>query len=199
MARLVRDRQELTATLVVYGAARAGKSSILRCIHDRVAPARLGERHPLGSPPSGVPLLDWLPLELGVISGWQARVNLYGVPADRHADTTRRMVLADADGILFVVDSQAVRLSENIDALVSLEGQLLDRDGDRRSIPIVLVYNKQDLPSEMILTPDTLGEALNFRNVPSFACDALRGGGVLEALHAGVTRMMRRLAPQRTS
>ena len=72
---------------------------------------------------------------------------------------------------------------------------LLDRDGDLRDLPLVLLYNKQDLPAEMILTPDALGEALNFRGAPSFACDALRGVGVLEALHSGVTRMMRRLAP----
>jgi len=197
MARTNGEQRELTATLVVYGAARSGKSSILRCVQDRVAPARLGERYPLGSPPSGVPLLDWLPLELGLIGGWQARVNLYGVPAERHADTTRRLVLADADGILFVADSQASRLSENIDALQSLQGELLDRVGDLRDLPLVLLYNKQDLPAEMILTPDALGEALNFRGAPSFACDALRGVGVLEALHSGVTRMMRRLAPAR--
>ncbi|MES2307073.1 MAG: GTPase domain-containing protein [Gemmatimonadota bacterium] len=197
MARIVVDRQEITATLVVFGAARVGKSSILRCVQDRVAPARIGERFPLGSPPSGVPLLDWLPLDLGRISGWQARVNLYGVPAERHADATRRLVLSDADGILFVVDSQAARLNENVDALRALEGQLLDREGDFRDVPLVLLYNKQDLPAEMILTPDALGEALNFRDAPSYACDALRGVGVLEALHTGVTRMMRRIAPSR--
>lgn len=197
MARLVPERQELTATLVVFGAARSGKSSILRCVHDRVAPTRLGDRFPLGTPPSGVPLLDWLPLELGSISGWQARVNLYGVPAERHADATRRLVLADADGILFVADSQAARLPENLEALRSLEEGLLDRDGDFRDVPMVMLYNKQDLPAEMILSPDTLGDTLNFRGAPAYACDALRGVGVLEALHAGVTRMMRRLAPQR--
>lgn len=197
MARVVVERRELTATLVVYGASRVGKSSVLRCVHDRVAPARLGERFPLGTPPSEVPLLDWLPLELGLIAGWQARVNLYGVPAERHADTTRRLVLSDADGILFVVDSQASRLTENIEALRSLEGQLLDRDGDLRDVPIVMLYNKQDLPAELILTPDTLGDALNFRGAPSYACDALRGVGVLQALHTGVARMMRRIAPTR--
>lgn len=197
MARIAGDQQELTATLVVFGAARAGKSSVLRCVQDRVAPTRLGERYPLGSPPSGVPLLDWLPLELGRIGGWQARVNLYGVPAERHADTTRRLVMSDADGILFVVDSQASRLPENVDALRALEVQLLDRDGDFRNVPVVFLYNKQDLPAEMILTPDALGEALNFRGAASYACDALRGVGVLEALHAGVTQMMRRLAPAR--
>ncbi|MEO5798415.1 MAG: GTPase domain-containing protein, partial [Gemmatimonadales bacterium] len=163
MARIAPDRQELTATLVVFGAARVGKSSILRCVQDRVAPARIGEHFPLGSPPSGVPLLDWLPLDLGRISGWQARVNLYGVPAERHADATRRLVLSDADGILFVVDSQAARLSENVDALRALEGQMLDREGDFRDLPLVLLYNKQDLPAEMILTPDALNDALNFR------------------------------------
>lgn len=198
MAHLVEDRQELTASLVVFGAARSGKSSVLRCVHDRVAPVRLGDRFPLGSPPSGVPLLDWLPLELGLIGGWLVRVNLYGVPAERHADTTRRLVLGNADGILFVADSQASRLGENIDALQTLQNHLLDRDGDVRDIPLVFLYNKQDLPAELILTPDVLGEALNFRGAPSYGCDALRGVGVLEALHTGVTRMMRRLAPART-
>lgn len=195
MARLVVDRKELTATLVVFGAARSGKSSVLRCVHERVAPARLGARYPLGLPPSVVPLLDWLPLELGVVGGWQARVNLYGVPAERHGDTTRRLVLSDADGILFVVDSQASRLTENLEALHALDAQLLGPDGARRDLPVVLMYNKQDLPSEMILSPDTLGAALNLRDAPSFACDALRGVGVLEALHVGVTRMMQRIAP----
>lgn len=197
MAHIDADRRELSATLVVFGAARAGKSSILRCVHDRVAPARLGDLFPLGTPPSGVPLLDWLPLELGVVGGWRSRVNLYGVPAERHADTTRRLVLSNADGILFAADSQASRLAENLEALRSLQGQLLDRDGDVRDVPVVFLYTKQDLPAEMILTPESLGDALNFRSAPSFACDALRGVGVLEALHAGVTRMMRRLAPAR--
>lgn len=195
MAHLDEAARELTATLVVFGAARVGKSAMLRCVHDRVAPARLGDRFPLGTPPSGIPLLDWLPLDLGVIGGWRARVNLYGVPAERHADTTRRLVLSDADGILFLADSQASRLAENLEALRALQGQLLDRAGDVRDVPMVFLYTKQDLPGEMILTPDRLGEALNFRSAPSFACDALRGVGVLEALHAGVTRMMRRLSP----
>ncbi|MES2125543.1 MAG: GTPase domain-containing protein [Gemmatimonadota bacterium] len=195
MARLNRERGELTATLVVFGASRAGKSSVLRCVHDRVEPSRLGEQWPLGTPPSGVPLLDWLPLELGRVGGWRTRVNLYGIPAERHADATRRLVLADADAVLFVVDSQAARLGENLDALRALQAQLLDRDGDVRDIPLVMLYNKQDLPAEMILTPDVLSEALNFRGAPSFACDALRGVGVLEGLHAAVTRLMRQLAP----
>ncbi|MEP6589753.1 MAG: GTPase domain-containing protein [Gemmatimonadota bacterium] len=195
MTRLNQERQELTATLVVFGAPRVGKSTILRCIHDRVTPSRLARQWPLGSPPSGIPLLDWLPLDLGRVGGWQTRVNLYGVPAERQAGATRRMVLADADGVLFVADSQAARLGENLEALRALQAQLLDRDGDVRELPLVMLYNKQDLPSEMILAPDVLGDALNFRGAPSFACDALRGVGVLEALHSVVTRMMRRLAP----
>ena len=41
--------------------------------------------------------------------------------------------------------------------------------------PLVLQYNKQDLPSELILTPAELDDALNFRDVPSFGADALHG------------------------
>lgn len=193
MARVHMERQELSATMVVFGAARTGKSSILRCIHDRVAPERV-QAASLGAPPGGLPLLDWLPLDLGVVAGWRTRVHLYAVPSDRIGDATRRLVLADTDGVLFAADSQASRLAENVDALRALRDQLLDRVGDARELPMVFMYTKQDLPGELILTRDALDEALNFRGAPSFRCDALRGNGVLESLHAGVTRMIRRLA-----
>lgn len=193
MARIFSERRELVATMVVFGAARTGKSSILRCIHDRVAPERV-QAAALGAPPGGVPLLDWLPLDLGVVAGWRTLVHLYAVPSDRIGDATRRLVLADADGVLFAADSQAARLGENLEALRALQDQLLDRVGDARDLPMVFMYTKQDLPAELILARDALDEALNFRAMPSFRCDALRGNGVLEALHAGVTRMMRRFA-----
>ncbi len=197
MAHFVPERRELTATLVVFGASRAGKTAVLHCIHDRVTPERRMTPVPFGLTPGASPLLDWLSLDLGTISGWRTRVHLYAVPGQRHADNTRRLVLADADGVLFVADSQAERLAENVAALRGLRESLQSRDEDRRDPPMVFLYTKRDLPEELLLDPSALNAELNARGVPAFACDALHGVGVLEALHAAVTLVMRQLAPAR--
>ena len=195
MARLNAERRELSATVVVYGAPKAGKTTILHCIRDRVTPERRGGFAPFGSDAGVAPLLDWLPLDLGVISGWRARVDLYAIPDQRHADATRRLILADADGVLFAADAQASRLGENLAALQSLRDNLDDHDGRSRNPPVVFLYTKRDLPAELLLAPAELNAALNPRGNPAFACSALRGEGVLEALHAVITLVMRQLAP----
>ena len=197
MARLDQDRRELTATVVVYGALKAGKTAILHCIRDRVTPERRGGFAPFGSDAGVAPLLDWLPLDLGMISGWHVRVDLYAIPDQRHADATRRLILADADGVLFAADAQAGRLGDNLTALRSLNDNLDDRDGRPRDLPMVLLYTKCDLPGELLLAPAALKQALNPGARPEFVCSALRGEGVLEALHAVITLVMRRLAPAR--
>ena len=95
MARIDAERRELTATLAVFGASRAGKSSVLRAIHDRVDPERRTGDLPIGLTPGAATLLDWLMLDLGRVAGWHVRVHLYAVPPHGHADATRRLVLAE--------------------------------------------------------------------------------------------------------
>lgn len=195
MARVETDRRDLTATVVVYGPPKAGKTAMLHCIQDRVTPDKRSALSPFGSESSTATLLDWLPLELGRIGGWKVRVNLYAIPDQRHADATRRLILADADAVLFAADAQAVRLAENAAALERLGDNLRDHDSRTRRVPMVLAYTKCDLPAELLLPPGSLRRELNPDGVPEFACSALRGDGVLEALHATITLMMRSLAP----
>jgi signal recognition particle receptor subunit beta len=71
---------------------------------------------------------------------------------------------------------------------------LLEHGVDVRTVPVVMQYNKQDLPRELILTPAELDDALNFRGVPSFAADALHGQGVFETLKAISELVLKRLA-----
>jgi hypothetical protein len=140
-------------------------------------------------------LLDWLPLDLGVLAGRRVLVHLYALPLVANADATRRVVLADADGVLFVSDSQASRLEDNVLALRDLRTQLAERPEPARDPVLTFLHNKRDLPQELLLSPAALDEALNPEGAPSFECAALRGEGVLEALHASVTRVMRRFVP----
>lgn len=196
MARLDHDARALTATLVLAGPRGAGSSALLRAIRARV-PAERRPGDPAREGATADPLLDWLPLDLGTIAGWRVRVDCYAVSGRGNYDTTRRLLLDDADGLLLVFDSQAVRLDDNLAALHGLQEQLLDREGGIRDLPQVCCYTKQDLPEELVLSPPVLNGALNPRGAPSFAVRALAGDNVLEALHALVTLMMRRLAAAR--
>ena len=191
MARLDAERRDLTLTLVLYGAPKVGKTTILHCIQDRVAPEKRGPLVPLGTEFGVAPLLDWLPLELGLIGGWRTSVNLYAIPDQRHADATRRLILSDADGVMFAADMQAGRLAENISALRSLRDNLDDPDGRSRVVPMVYLYTKNDLPLELLLSRDALNLELNPAAHPDFVCSALRGEGVLEALHSVISIVMR--------
>jgi len=137
---------------------------------------------------------DFLPIDLGQISGFSTRFQLYTVPGQVYYNATRRLVLQGADGVVFVGDSQARQLDENIESLQNLQANLLEHGVDVRTMPLVMQYNKQDLPRELILTPAELDDALNFRSVPSFAADALHGKGVFEALKAISELVLKKLA-----
>jgi len=66
-------------------------------------------------------------------------------------------------------------------------------------MPLVLQYNKQDLPRELILTSADLDDALNFRSLPSFPADALHGVGVFETLKSISEQVLKRLSQGTTA
>ena len=82
-----------------------------------------------------------------MISGFTTRFQLYTVPGQVYYNATRKLVLQGADGVVFVADSQARRLDDNIESLQNLQANLLEQGVDVRSLPLVLQYNKQDLPA----------------------------------------------------
>jgi signal recognition particle receptor subunit beta len=137
---------------------------------------------------------DFLPLDLGTISGFTTKFQLYTVPGQSYYAATRKLVLQGADGIVFVADSQARRVDDNVESLQDMQENLLSQGVDVRQVPTVFQYNKQDLPPDLVLTPAELDEALNFRAVPSFSADALHGSGVFETLKAISEAVLRRLA-----
>ena len=96
------------------------------------------------------------------------RFQLYTVPGQVYYQTTRKLVLQGADGVVFVADSQARQLEENIESFQDLHANLAEQGVDPRAMPLVIQYNKQDLPSDLILTTEELSDAMNFRGVPEF-------------------------------
>ena len=186
--------REITCKIVYYGPGRSGKTTNLHYIYGRVPESRRGRMVSLATQTDRTLFFDFLPIDLGQISGFTTRFQLYTVPGQVYYNATRRLVLQGADGVVFVADSQARQLDENLESLQNLQANLLEHSVDIRALPVVMQYNKQDLPRELILQLIELDDALNFRGVPSFPADALHGNGVFETLKAITDLVLRRLA-----
>jgi hypothetical protein len=186
--------REITCKIVYYGPGRSGKTSNLHYIYGQVPDDRKGRMVSLATQTDRTLFFDFLPLELGTISGFTTRFQLYTVPGQVYYNATRKLVLQGSDGVVFVADSQVRQLDENIESLQNLHQNVLEQGLDVRTLPMILQYNKQDLPRELILSPAELDEALNFRALTSVSADALHGPGVFETLKAISADVLRKLS-----
>jgi mutual gliding-motility protein MglA len=188
--------REITCKIVYYGPGRSGKTTNLHYIHSHVPEDRRGTMVSLATHTDRTLFFDFLPLDLGTVSGFTVRFQLYTVPGQVYYRTTRKLVLQGADGVVFVADSQIAKRQENIESLRDLHENLAEQGVDARAVPLVLQYNKQDLPRELVLEAAELDDALNFRGVPSHGAGALRGTGVFETLRSVTELVLRRLSPE---
>jgi len=186
--------REITCKIVYYGPGRSGKTTNLQYIYSQVPAERRGRMVSLATQTDRTLFFDFLPLDLGSISGFTTKFQLYTVPGQVYYNATRKLVLQGADGVVFVADSQARQLDENIESLQNLHQNVLEQGVDIRGLPMVLQYNKQDLPRDLVLAPAELDDALNFRSLPSVPADALRGAGVFETLKAVSAEVLRKLS-----
>ncbi len=186
--------REITCKIVYYGPGRSGKTTNLQYVFGRVPETRRGRMVSLATHGDRTLFFDFLPIDLGTISGFSTRFQLYTVPGQSYYNATRKLVLQGADGVVFVADSQARRFDDNIESLQNLQANLLEQGVDARQMPVVFQYNKQDLPRDLILPREDLDDALNFRGVESFAADALHGSGVFETLKGISELVLRKLA-----
>src|SRR5688572_8435607 len=172
--------REITCKIVYYGPGRCGKTSNLQYIHAYVPDDRKGNMISLATETDRTLFFDFLPLDLGTISGFRTRMQLYTVPGQVYYNATRKLVLRGADGVVFVADSQREQMDENLESLRNLHENLLEENVDLKDFPIVIQYNKRDLPG--VLPISDLDDALNFRGVPAFPAAAVSGDGVFDTL-----------------
>ena len=186
--------REITCKIVYYGPGRSGKTTNLHYIYGQVPSDRRGQMVSLATQTDRTLFFDFLPIDLGTISGFTTRFQLYTVPGQVYYATTRKLVLQGADGVVFVADSQRRQLEENVESLQDLHANLAEQGIDARTMPLVLQYNKQDLPRDLVLEVAELEDALNFRGVPAHVADALHGRGVFETLRGISELVLRRLS-----
>jgi hypothetical protein len=184
--------REVIAKIVYYGPGRSGKTTNLQHIHSTVPDHLKGSIVSLATQGDRTLFFDYLPVDLGTISGYRTRIQLYTVPGQVYYDATRKLVLHGADGVVFVADSRLEQRADNIESFRNLQENLLDQGADPRSTPICLQYNKRDLPDAVAVSE--LERSLNFRAVPSFEAAAVTGVGVFETLEAITHLVLTRLA-----
>src|SRR5437870_617748 len=158
--------REITCKIVYYGPGRSGKTTNLHYIYGRVPDSRRGRMVSLATQTDRTLFFDFLPIDLGQISGFSTRFQLYTVPGQVYYNATRRLVLQGADGVVFVGDSQARQLDENLESLQHQRANCRAPGAHIRPLPLVLQYNTPDPPRGLILSPADLDAALTFRSVP---------------------------------
>src|SRR5712692_9003866 len=141
--------RELNLKIVYYGPALCGKTTNLEYIHAKVDPKLRGELVSLKTREDRTIFFDFLQIELGEIKGLKPKFNLYTVPGQVYYIASRKLVLQGADGVVFVADSQAERLNENLDTLQNLYSNLRELGNDPERVPIVFQFNKRDLPQAL--------------------------------------------------
>jgi CheY-like chemotaxis protein/signal recognition particle receptor subunit beta len=192
MVVLDRAAKELTAKLVYYGPALSGKTANLRWIHEHVTFKAKGKLVSLPSEVDRTVLVDFLPVELGTAGGMRTRLHLYTVPGRVSYEAIRRTVLKGTDAVIFVCDSQESMLDADLASLQALR-ENIERNGLDPRMPMVLQYNKRDLPSAVSVA--TLNARLNSQGLPFFEAVATEGIGVSQTLREMTNLLIKSLAP----
>jgi hypothetical protein len=174
---------QMAAKIVYYGPGLCGKTTNLHFIYGRTAPGSRGEMVSLETETDRTLFFDLLPLDVGVISGFKTRLQLYTVPGQVFYNTTRKLVLKGVDGIVFVADSQRPMAEPNRESLKNLRENLAEIGLALDTLPRVLQYNKRDLSN--ILSVDEMNAVLNpDRSIEWYEASATNGPGVFETLKA---------------
>lgn len=182
----------IKAKVVYYGPAQSGKTTSLEQIHRITDPAGANRLISLNTAQDRTLFFDLLPFSLGAVAGYDFKIQLYTVPGQVQYNATRRVVLAGADAVVFVADSRRSALKENQAAFENMKVNLLANRLVPEKVPLVIQYNKQDLPDLLPLAD--LNKALNPWNRSAFLTVAADGKGVMEAFTAVVQEMLATIA-----
>lgn len=173
---------EIHCKIVYYGIGYCGKTTNLQHVFKSINPNARGEMLSIATATERTLFFDFLPLDLGSVHGFRTRFHLYTVPGQILYERTRLAVLNGADGIVFVVDSQADKFEENIQSIAELEQNMRRMGKDLKNFPLIMQWNKRDMPNALPIP--VLERYLNRRHVPAYEAVAAQGKGVFATLRA---------------
>lgn len=183
--------KEINCKIIYYGPGLSGKTTNVQYIYEHTQAESRGKLVTLSTENERTLFFDFLPLAVGDVRGYKTRFHLYTIPGQTFYEVSRQFILKGVDGVVFVADSQAERMEANIESYESLEKSLDNQGYDLGKLPLVLQYNKRDLPDAVGLRE--LEATFNPTHRPYFEAMANRGQGVMETLQAISQAVIREL------
>ena len=174
------NKKEVNCKIVYYGPGLGGKTTNIQHVYKKTSGDNKGKMIKLNTENERTLFFDFLPLELGEIRGYKTRFHLYTVPGQVFYEASRKLILRAVDGLVFVADSQVEKMDANLESLNDLEKNLKEQGYDISKVPLVMQWNKRDLPN--VASIEDLERKLNRWNSETFEACALNGDGVFETL-----------------
>ncbi len=187
-------QKQINAKIVYYGPGMSGKTTNLEVIHQRAPAPNRGDLTSISTDGDRTLFFDYMPLDLGTVAGMRTCFQVYTVPGQVYYNSTRKLVLQGVDGVIFIADSSEKMREQNIESLKNLEENLAEYGKNIANLPLVIQYNKRDLPNAVSL--ETLEADLNHYGVPSFEAVANTGQGVFPTLKALAAVVLRNLSKE---
>lgn len=183
--------KELTLKIVYYGPALSGKTTNIQALHAMLDPAARGRLMTLDTKGDRTLFFDLLPVHFSTRSGFKVKIKLFTVPGQVMHESTRRIVLASTDAVCFIADGQRAQRAANNEAYAGMMRNLKSQGLDSAEVPIVIQFNKMDLPD--VLTDEDIADYERRGPEPVFKASAIRGEGVVETLKGGMSLLWQRL------
>lgn len=189
--------KEVNCKIVYYGPGLSGKTTNLEVVHQKAPQTSVGDLTSIATEGDRTLFFDFLPLNLGQVAGMKTKFQIYTVPGQVYYNSTRKLVLQGADGVVFVADSKRGKMEENIESLKNLEQNLKEHGLSFDTLPVVLQYNKRDLPE--VYSVEELEQELNPGNFPHVEAVARSGEGVFPTLKKLAGMVLQSLNQQHSS
>jgi len=174
-------QRELTVKIVYYGPGLSGKTTNLQMVHERTKADVRGRLLTVETHDDRTLFFDLLPVFFNTQSGFKVKVKLFTVPGQVIHNATRRVVLQGADAVAFIADSRRAAVQDNNSYWKNLQENMKQNGLDAAQVPVVIQYNKRDLPDTK--TDEEIAETRKKGKEAVVGAVAIRGVGVLETLH----------------
>jgi len=194
MATVNMGKREIRAKLVYYGPGMSGKTTNLVGLHTGYATSHKGRLIKLDTDQERTLFFDYFPAHLGTIGGFRVAVDYFTVPGQSYYNATRRTVLAGADGVVFVADSDPRREEANLVAHQNFVDNLERVGLSLGTVAVVYQWNKRD--TERAIPVRRLRAQLNPQGAPDVEASALHGVGIRETERLLLTETLKRVRHQ---
>jgi mutual gliding-motility protein MglA len=143
MPILRREDKQVCFKIIYCGCSGSGRSASMSLLGEGKSAVRTSTRA------FGVDLPQSVEFDMGpapLLTDHHLRARVSTLPRAALYQASLQMLLKNADGIVFVVDSQTARMHENLRAWQQMEAAIKANGQTTASMAILLQYNKRDLP-----------------------------------------------------